>query len=187
VRRSNLVRLFGVSYGTFLLLCICSVLLNMTAERNPDSAFKPVKYLSKKALFERRNTRRVPELREEDIEETFIRGSGTGGQAINKTRSNVSLLHKPTGIRMNCQETRSLHRNRQLARRMLLERLDQAENPGLSKLDMRILLERRRKDNRAKKVRKKLARVKENSLLSVPTSCQTREYSQVEKKALIRY
>ena len=43
-------------------------------------------------------------------------------QSINKTSNNVQLLHKPTGIRVTCQETRSLQTNRMIARRNLLEK-----------------------------------------------------------------
>ncbi|KZT11647.1 RF-1-domain-containing protein [Laetiporus sulphureus 93-53] len=64
----------------------------------------------------------VPELKEEDLEESFVRGSGPGGQSINKTENNVQLLHKPTGIRVACQETRSLNQNRALARKWLLDK-----------------------------------------------------------------
>jgi len=58
----------------------------------------------------------LPELNEEDIREAFVRGSGPGGQSINKTRNNVQLLHIPTGIRIDCQYTRSLIDNRRIAR-----------------------------------------------------------------------
>lgn len=120
-----------------------------------------------KELLQAHRQRSVPEVREEDLVETFVRGlsincsahpntgltaakctyttplgSGPGGQAINKTSSNVwrilhssfifakarhpclqvSLVHLPTGIRVTCQETRSLQTNRKLARRLLLEK-----------------------------------------------------------------
>ncbi|KAL5533034.1 hypothetical protein ACEPAF_4810 [Sanghuangporus sanghuang] len=102
-----------------------------------------------------------PELKEEDIEESFVRGSGPGGQSINKTSNNVQLLHKPTGIRVTCQETRSLQTNRTIARKKLLERLDRIANPGLSKEEMKrakqVERERRRKKAKRKKERVKAA------------------------------
>lgn len=60
-----------------------------------------------------------------DIEETFIRGSGSGGQKINKTSSCVILRHRPSGIVVRCQRERSQTMNRFLARRELCERIDE--------------------------------------------------------------
>lgn len=99
--------------------------------------------------------RKIPELREEDLEETFVRGSGPGGQSINKTENNVQLLHKPTGIRVACQETRSLTQNRKIARKLLLDKLDQLYNPGLSKQEMLRAKQQERERRRKKKARKK--------------------------------
>jgi peptide chain release factor len=82
----------------------------------------------------------MPVIDENDLEESFVRGvyhmvvlhfgfltcqtgSGPGGQSINKTQNNVQLLHKPTGIRVSCQETRSLEQNRKIARRILLDKV----------------------------------------------------------------
>ena len=62
-------------------------------------------------------------VREADIREDFIRGSGRGGQKINKTSSCVQLLHLPTGIQVKCQQTRSRALNRFLARRELCEKI----------------------------------------------------------------
>ncbi|KAL8559887.1 hypothetical protein ACOMHN_016933 [Nucella lapillus] len=64
------------------------------------------------------------EVKEEDLEEDFVRGSGPGGQAVNQTANCVVLKHVPTGIVVKCHETRSQHRNRQLARERLKVRLD---------------------------------------------------------------
>ncbi|KAI0933648.1 hypothetical protein AcV5_005740 [Taiwanofungus camphoratus] len=97
----------------------------------------------------------VPELKEDDIEESFVRGSGPGGQSINKTENNVQLLHKPTGIRVSCQETRSLSQNRKLARRILLEKLDASYNPGLSKQELKKALQLERERRRKKKSKRK--------------------------------
>ena len=82
----------------------------------------------------------IPVLNEKDLEESFVRGvcyvysaslrfsnittgGGPGGQSINKTQNNVQLLHKPTGLRVSCQETRSLEQNRKIARRILLDKV----------------------------------------------------------------
>ena len=70
-------------------------------------------------------TRDLPELNEEDLSESFVRGSGPGGQKINKTNNRVVLVHLPTGLRVECQETRSLSQNRKLARKRLRLKLDE--------------------------------------------------------------
>jgi protein subunit release factor B len=54
-------------------------------------------------------------VRSADVEERFIRGSGRGGQKINKTSSCVCLRHRPTGIEVRCQRERSQVVNRELA------------------------------------------------------------------------
>ncbi len=61
----------------------------------------------------------LAELSDADIEESFVRGSGSGGQKINKTSSCVQLKHIPTGTLVRCQETRSREANRWLARETL--------------------------------------------------------------------
>lgn len=75
------------------------------------------------ALKRASKERIIPELNEDDLEESFVRGSGPGGQSINKTSNNVQLLHKPSGIRVTCQETRSLQTNRMIARKNLVEKV----------------------------------------------------------------
>jgi peptide chain release factor len=59
-----------------------------------------------------------------DIEERFVRGSGPGGQKINKTSSTVWLRHRPTGIEVRCQAERSQSANRETAWRELCEKLE---------------------------------------------------------------
>ncbi|KAF9476325.1 hypothetical protein BDN70DRAFT_178493 [Pholiota conissans] len=113
----------------------------------------PPRYFS--SLKKAHQERVIPELREEDLEEQFVRGSGPGGQSINKTENNVQLLHKPTGLRVSCQDTRSLAQNRKLARRWLLEKLDKLVNPGLSKEELKAAKQRERERQRRKKAKKK--------------------------------
>lgn len=63
-------------------------------------------------------------IREEDLEETFIRGTGAGGQKINKTSSTVVLVHVPTGVEVRCQRERSQAQNRAVAREELCTKLE---------------------------------------------------------------
>jgi len=64
-------------------------------------------------------------IREGDLDEQFIRGSGSGGQKINKTSSCVYLRHRLSGIEVKCQRERSQAMNRYFARRELCDRLEE--------------------------------------------------------------
>jgi protein subunit release factor B len=61
---------------------------------------------------------------EADLEETFIRSSGHGGQNVNKTSTCVVLRHRPTGIQVRCQDTRQQGQNRERARHLLLDKIE---------------------------------------------------------------
>jgi len=98
-------------------------------------------------------------IREEDLEEQFVRSSGKGGQHVNKTSTCVVLRHKPSGLEVKCMRERSQSVNRFLARRELLERL--AAQAGGATL----------RDREAEKIRKQKARRKRRALpKSLPTS-----------------
>ena len=59
----------------------------------------------------------LPDLDEHDLTETFVRGTGSGEQKINKASKNrVVLVHNPTGVRVECQDSRSLQQNGKTAR-----------------------------------------------------------------------
>jgi protein subunit release factor B len=62
---------------------------------------------------------------EADLEEIFVRSGGHGGQNVNKTSTCVMLTHRPTGVQVKCQTTRHQAQNRFLARRLLLDKLEQ--------------------------------------------------------------
>jgi protein subunit release factor B len=63
-------------------------------------------------------------VREADVEETFVRSGGHGGQNVNKTATCVMLLHRPTGLQVKCQQTRQQGLNRFIARRLLLDKIE---------------------------------------------------------------
>lgn len=87
----------------------------------------------------------VPTINENDLDEQFVRGSGPGGQKINKTSSCVFLKHIPTGLAVKCQETRSLEQNRKQARVLLTTKLDNFFNGKNSvEAQTKYLLERKK-------------------------------------------
>jgi len=63
-------------------------------------------------------------VRGNDVDERFVRGTGPGGQKINKTSSTVWLRHRPTGIEVRCQRERSQTANRELAWLELCDKLE---------------------------------------------------------------
>jgi protein subunit release factor B len=93
---------------------------------------------------------------EEDLEETFVRASGPGGQKVNKTSSCVVLKHKPTGIVVKCMESRSRELNRFLARRRLADRIAEQVNKALSERQQKIEKLRRQKRKRTKRAKEKM-------------------------------
>ncbi|KAL7533000.1 hypothetical protein ACHAXR_004986 [Thalassiosira sp. AJA248-18] len=64
------------------------------------------------------------DLKEDELEEKFVKGSGAGGQKVNKTSNRVILTHLPTQVRVECQDTRSLQQNRKIARKRLRLKVD---------------------------------------------------------------
>jgi len=92
-------------------------------------------------------------IRERDLDEHFIRGSGSGGQKINKTSSCVQLVHHPGGIEIRCQKTRSQADNRYWARRELCERIEErklGEKSAKQQAIEKIRRQKRRRSRRAK-------------------------------------
>ena len=86
-------------------------------------------------------------IREDDLVEKFVLGSGKGGQKVNKTSSCVYLRHIPTGIELKCQRERSRALNRLFARRELCERIRE-----------RVLGEQTERRSREEKIRRQKRR-----------------------------
>ena len=111
----------------------------------------PVSEQKNRWLRERMEALRV---REEDIEEKFIRSSGSGGQKVNKTSTCVYLRHIPTGIEVKCMKERSQPLNRFLARRELVEKISKVSGQITSE-DIKMERMRRQKAKRKKRARLK--------------------------------
>jgi protein subunit release factor B len=93
-------------------------------------------------------------VREEDIEESFVRSSGKGGQHVNKTSTCVQLLHRPTGIEVKCMKERSQSMNRFFARRELLDKIEEARGGMTKKMAEAEKLRRQKARRKRKSVKK---------------------------------
>lgn len=67
---------------------------------------------------------KIPQLKEEELEVQYVRGSGPGGQSVNKTANCVVLKHLPTNLVVKCHETRSVDQNLKRAKESLINKLD---------------------------------------------------------------
>ena len=85
-------------------------------------------------------------IREDDLEESFVRGTGPGGQKINKTSSTVQLRHRPSGIEIRCQRERQQSANRHWARWELCEQVEAKQNAA--KLEQQNEREKKRRQTR---------------------------------------
>ncbi len=94
-------------------------------------------------------------VRPDDVEETFIRGAGAGGQKINKTSSTVRLRHRPSGLDVRCQRERNQSVNRLLAWTELAGRLEWRREAAANaaQAERELARRRRRQKSRGQKAR----------------------------------
>ena len=109
--------------------------------------------MSQDALADRMRKLRIGEA---DLEESFSRSSGPGGQNVNKVSTAVTLRHLPTGISVTVQDSRSQSVNRKLARERLLDEIANArEEQRVAEIAKREK-ERRRKSPRPAALKRKI-------------------------------
>ena len=106
---------------------------------------------------------------ERDIEESFVRSSGAGGQKVNKAASCVYLRHRPTGIEVKCQVSRYQSMNRFLARRILCDKYEAQI--------LKVVTEKERERYRIRKQKKKRSRKAKQKMLEA-------KHRHAEKKKL---
>src|SRR5579859_144250 len=95
-------------------------------------------------------------VRENDIEESFVRSGGHGGQNVNKTSTCVMLVHRPTGLQVKCQTTRQQGLNRFLARRLLLDKIEELRTGRVATEQARIEKIRRQKRRRSRRAKERI-------------------------------
>jgi len=93
---------------------------------------------------------------EAEIEETFVRSGGAGGQKVNKSSSCVMLLHRPTGLRVKSQTTRHQAMNRFLARELLLDKIERMRKGHIEAERARVEKIRRQRLKRSSRAKQRM-------------------------------
>lgn len=95
-------------------------------------------------------------VREGDIDESFVRSGGHGGQNVNKVSTCVMLLHRVTGIQVKCQTTRQQGLNRFMGRHLLLDKIEAQRKAKAKEERDRVEKLRRSKRKRSKGAKERM-------------------------------
>jgi len=95
-------------------------------------------------------------IRESDLEETFVKSGGHGGQNVNKLATCVVLVHRPTRLQVKCQATRQQGLNRFIARRLLLDKIEERQTGRVAAERARIEKIRRQKRKRSRRAKERM-------------------------------
>ncbi|KAJ5375531.1 hypothetical protein N7517_007537, partial [Penicillium concentricum] len=90
-----------------------------------------------------------------DISISYLKGTGPGGQKINKTNSAVQIIHRPSGVVIKCQATRSQSQNAKIARSLLADRVEAQEKGDKSRVAIKAAAAKKKKASKMKKTRRK--------------------------------
>ncbi|KAJ6092241.1 hypothetical protein N7467_004210, partial [Penicillium canescens] len=90
-----------------------------------------------------------------DLTISYLKGTGPGGQKINKTNSACQISHKPSGVVIKCQATRSRAQNEKIARSLLADRVEALLKGDQSRVAIKAEAARKKKASKLKKTRRK--------------------------------
>jgi hypothetical protein len=143
------------NYDNDMMLAPWTFLRGVVQQRLATRAFTTTATAYEKALPPRRK------IAEHEITEAFLRGTGPGGQKINKTSCAVQLKHLATGIVVKSQHTRSREQNRKFARLLLGEKLDALEKGEDSRTAIKLDRAKTKKASANKKTKRKYKKLEE--------------------------
>ncbi len=95
-------------------------------------------------------------IREADLDESFVRSGGHGGQNVNKVSTCVMLRHLPTGVQVKCQKSRQQGLNRYIARCLLLDKIEEKQNGHVAAQRAEIEKIRRQKRKRSRRAKARM-------------------------------
>ncbi len=97
-----------------------------------------------------------------DVSEQFVRGTGAGGQKINKTNSCVLLRHGPSGVEVRCQKHREQSANRLSAWKLLILKIEEKMRGSTSARQQKMFKLRKQKQRRSRKAQRKVLEMKKH-------------------------